>query len=76
MTKQSNRLMLYLKIFLQPYSKSLLDVMFFNVKNKTKEIIRANIVYAIYNSVPIRSVDPWIINPTKSIPIKDSIPAV
>jgi hypothetical protein len=50
--------------------------MFFNVKNKTKEIISAKIVYAMYNNVPIKSVDPWIINATKSIPIKDSIPAV
>ena len=39
-------------------NKALLEVMFFNVKNKTKEIISAKIVYAMYNNVPIKSVDP------------------
>jgi hypothetical protein len=33
-------------------------MMFLKVKNKTKEIIRANVKYAIYNNGPIRSIDP------------------
>jgi hypothetical protein len=57
-------------------SKVLLDKMFFSVKNKTKEIMRANIMYAKYKSIPIKSVNPCVINPTKIIPIEDSIPPV